>query len=64
MSVRITVYFIDGTPTFEFGTTEEAAKKTALKIFREGFVENHKNGSTMYHSPNNIKKVEVRPGDK
>lgn len=58
---QVTVYFIDGTVPFKFGTTQHAAKATALKIFREGFVTHHEDGSTMYHSMHNIKKVETKP---
>lgn len=61
MEEKVTVFFVDGTPPFQFKTVPEASKRTALKIFREGFVTNHEDGSTMYHSPHNIKKVETKP---
>lgn len=60
----ITVFFVDGTPPFKFGTTEEASRRTAHKIFREGFLQTQSDHSLMYHSPHNIKKVEVRILDK
>jgi hypothetical protein len=61
MKQIVEVYFVDGTPPFKFETQEEASKQTASKIFREGFIANHDDGSITYHSPHNIKKVVVKP---
>lgn len=61
MKQIVEVYFVDGTPPFKFETLEVSSKQTASKIFREGFIANHDDNSTTYHSPNNIKKVVVKP---